>query len=108
MDWKDALKSMAGSLPEGDEPATELTETPAASPKRSDRLTVSIERKGRGGKTATIIAGFTCDDDELRAIASRLKNRLATGGSARGGEILIQGDRQLQVKEFLREEGYKC
>lgn len=108
MDWKDALKNMAGSLPEGDAPAAEAAEVAPASPKRCDRLSVSIERKGRGGKTATIIAGFTCSDDELRAIASRLKNRLATGGSARGGEILIQGDRQLQVKEFLREEGYKC
>ena len=108
MDWKDALKSMAGSLPEGDEPVAELAGETPAPPKRTDRLSVSIERKGRGGKTATIIAGFTCSDDELRAIASRLKNRLATGGSARGGEILIQGDRQLQVKEFLREEGYKC
>ena len=108
MDWKDTLKSMAGSLPEGDEPIAEPEKETPAPAKRTDRLSVSIERKGRGGKTATIIAGFTCSDDELRAIASRLKNRLATGGSARGGEILIQGDRQLQVKEFLREEGYKC
>lgn len=107
MDWKDALKNMAESLPEGDD--IEPAEVDAPRPKAAtDRLTVTVERKGRGGKTATIISGFTCSDDELRAIASRLKNRLATGGSARGGEILIQGDRMKEVKEVLKGIGYKC
>ena len=70
-------------------------------------IEVSIDRKGRKGKTATIAAGFTCDEDELKSIASQLKTKLSTGGSARGGEILIQGERAEEMKKILRDLGYK-
>lgn len=104
MDWKEALLNL--DLPEGDDtpqPApTESPQTPAA-----DQLLVELDRKGRRGKEATIISGFTIPDSEVAKIASRLKSRLATGGSSRGGEILIQGDRRNQVKAILVELGYK-
>ncbi len=109
MDWRDALKNIAPTLPEGED----VKEISSAQDDRSpacswDKLTVVMERKGRGGKTATIVAGFTCDESRLREIASLLKNRLGTGGSARGGEILIQGDRREDVKKELRALGYRC
>lgn len=63
-----------------------------------------MERKGRGGKTATIIEGFTGTDDELKALATRLKQQLGVGGSARGGEILIQGDCRQRLREILAKE----
>ena len=63
--------------------------------------------KGRKGKTATIVEGFTCPEDELLEVAARLKTRFGTGGSARGGEILIQGDVAAKVKALLTEMGYK-
>lgn len=87
-------------LPEGSD-APEEKETPAA----RTRLTISIERKGRGGKTATIIAGFT-SDEEAEATASALKKRMATGGSARGCEVLLQGERREQTRDALRAMGY--
>lgn len=108
-DWRSALSAL---IPEGGveaDPAHTPTSSPADEPSTSgsaDRLTVFFERKGRGGKQATIIAGFTCDDEELRRLASVIKQRLATGGSARGGEILIQGDRRKEVVEILRSLGY--
>lgn len=70
-------------------------------------LLITYERKGRGGKQATIISGFECDDERLRDIASTLKQRLATGGSARGGEILVQGDRRADAAALLRSMGFK-
>lgn len=104
MDWKDALLNL--NLPEGDDtpqPAPdESTHVPAA-----DQLLVELDRKGRHGKEATIISGFTIPGPEVAKIASQLKSRLATGGSSRGGEILIQGDRRDQVKAILVELGYK-
>ena len=53
------------------------------------KLRVSIERKGRGGKTATIVKGFVGSDDDLNDLAKQLKSRCGTGGSAKDGEIII-------------------
>lgn len=106
MDWTDALKAFKDAnpdLPEGND----VPQTPADTPKHP-RLDIAYERKGRAGKPATVIVGFECDDDELRAIASELKSKLATGGSARGGEILLQGDRRNQSKQLLEKMGFKA
>lgn len=104
IDWKDKLSALQSSLPQGeDAPVREPSEPAAGSP----RLDIYFEKKGRGGKQATIITGFTCDDDELKALAATLKQKLGTGGSARGGEILIQGDRRSRLPELLAQMGYK-
>lgn len=105
MDWKDALASLSG-LPEGEEPPQEK---PAATEKPVNRgkLHVVVEKKGRGGKTATIVEGFECSDEEIDEIARHLRKSLGTGGSARGGEILIQGDRRDDVVRLLREKGFQ-
>lgn len=113
MDWKSALAGLKGTE------AIELREddcaeaTPAAAPatpasEQRGKLTVQMERKGRGGKTATIVSGFTIDDGMVANVAAQLKKRLGTGGSARGGEILIQGDRRTDVIAALRELGFKA
>lgn len=77
------------------------------SAKAPDTLHVMIDRKGRKGKTATIIDGFTCSDDEVSSVAARLKTKLGVGGSSRGGEILIQGECAERVKTLLMQMGYK-
>lgn len=108
-DWKDTLSALSG-LPAG-EPDTETTddrEKEVKGNRQRGTLHVTIEKKGRGGKTATIIEGFEIPDEEINAIARDLRKRLGTGGSARGGEILIQGDRKADVVKMLREMGYKA
>lgn len=111
MDWKDALASLSG-LPEGspdDAPQDNtVTRTKSEVPTaQKTPLHVLIEKKGRGGKTATIIEGFDISDEEIDEIARSLRKKLGTGGSARGGEILIQGDRQADVIRLLKEMGFK-
>jgi len=70
------------------------------------KLHVQMERKGHGGKTATMVLGFVGSDDALQDLAKTLKTRCGVGGSARGGEILIQGDKVAKVKEILVSLGY--
>lgn len=94
-----------GSLPEGTEPDTAAAAD--AGPRQSGKLVVSMEKKGRGGKTATIVSGFTLPAEVVSEVAATLKSKLGTGGSARGGEILIQGDRREDVKRLLKLMGYK-
>lgn len=107
-DWKDALAALGG-LPAGEpEAAAAADDSDDTRKKQKGTLHVVIEKKGRGGKTATIIEGFEISDDEIDDIARDLRKRLGTGGSARGGEILIQGDRKADVVKLLREMGFKA
>ena len=76
-------------------------------PRQTDALHILIDRKGRKGKTATIIEGFTLPDDAVEAIASELKRKIGTGGSSRGGEILLQGDWKEKAAAILKEKGFK-
>lgn len=106
-DWRDALASLAGTLPD-DGPSTPAPE-PEPAPAAIGRLHIAYERKGRGGKEATIIYGFECDDATLASLASRMKRDLATGGSCRDGEILLQGDRREAARQWLsRNLGVKA
>lgn len=99
------LRFMAANpdLPAGEEADEQLQapEKPA-----SQTLHVLMERKGRAGKVATIIEGFRLTDEEVAEIASQLKKRLGIGGSSRGGEILLQGDRRREAAEILRAMGH--
>ncbi len=104
-DWRDSLRSLLGDTPAVEEPATEPIE---ARPTQTGRLDIIVERKGRGGKVATIVTGFTLDDEDVAEVAASLKRKLGTGGSARGGEILIQGDRARNVLDTLTAMGYKA
>ncbi len=105
MDWKDLLASKVEDGTVEREEFNEKDTTPCD--KRQDTLHVVVDKKGRKGKVATIIEGFTCDDAEVSDIAARLKSKLGVGGSSRGGEILIQGECMERVKTLLMQMGYK-
>lgn len=68
---------------------------------------VRRETKGRGGKTVTTISGLVLPEDELKALAKRIKARCGCGGSVVDGVIEIQGDRAEMLCEWLAAEGYK-
>lgn len=107
MDWKDALSAISG-LPEGPDAESPAENDTAVSGRvKSPALHITVEKKGRGGKTATIVDGFDCSDEEVESVARDIRKRLGAGGSSRGGEILIQGDRREDVGRLLRDLGFK-
>lgn len=70
------------------------------------KLRVGIERKGRGGKTATVVKGFVGTEADLNDLARTMKGRLGVGGSAKDGEIVIQGELKEKAVTLLRGLGY--
>ena len=75
--------------------------------KTDDVLRIKRETKGRKGKTVTTISGFGKDEGDLKNLASQLKNICGTGGSAKDGIIIIQGDYREAVKIELEKQGFK-
>ena len=104
--WKERLGTVYSTDPEFNYKFVdpEATETPEPS---KQLLKVSIDRKLRKGKTVTLIQNFAGKTDDLEALAKLLKTKCGVGGSAKDGEIVIQGDFKLKVKEILEKEGYK-
>lgn len=76
-------------------------------PPEQQRLRVSIDRHHRGGKIVTLVTGFIGTDDDLQALGKMLKGKCGVGGSAKDGEIIIQGDQQDKVRSALTAAGYK-
>ena len=68
-------------------------------------LKVCID-KHRAGKIAIIIKGFVGTADDLKALGKVLKAKCGVGGSAKNGEIIIQGDLRDKVMDILAKEGY--
>lgn len=75
-------------------------------PEKQD-MRVWLDRKSRAGKQVTLVRGFVGSDDDLKALASMLKSKCGVGGSAKEGEIIIQGDFRDRVIEILIKAGYK-
>ena len=74
--------------------------------KYDGKIRIQREKKGRKGKTVTIVSGFQLDADELKALAAQLKRRCGTGGSVKGGVIVIQGDHRVAIQAELKKRGF--
>jgi len=73
----------------------------------SQKLRVMLERKGRGGKDVTIVHNFIGSQDDKEELTKKLKTTCGTGGSAKDGEIVIQGDQRDKVVKYLLDKGFK-
>ncbi|MCQ2287611.1 MAG: translation initiation factor [Muribaculaceae bacterium] len=111
LDWKDKLGA-AFDLPVNstdDAPeAAQQDKGDALAQQGKNMIDIVLEKKGRGGKKATILCNLNIDDDQLKELAGDLKRHCGVGGSARGGEILIQGDARDKVLSFLKSKGFKA
>lgn len=75
---------------------------------RRQRLYVGIDRKNRGGKQVTLVSGFVGSETDLKELSKTLKVKCGVGGSAKDGEITIQGDLRAKVTELLVGMGYNA
>jgi translation initiation factor 1 len=76
-------------------------------PPNQQILKVWLEKNHRGGKTACVIRDFVGTYDDLNTLATKIKQKCGTGGSAKDGEIIIQGDHRDKIVLFLQQSGYQ-
>lgn len=106
-DWKKKLNSATVYSTNPDFKFESDEEEIDTLPNHQQLLTISIDRKQRKGKTVTLIKGFVGKNEDLESLAKLLKTKCGVGGSAKDGEIVIQGDFKLKIKDILEKEQYK-
>jgi translation initiation factor 1 len=85
------------------EETTAVTETLAP---EKQLLKVKLETKHRAGKAVTLVLGFTGKPEDMEVLGKALRNYCGTGGAAKNGEIIVQGDQRTKVLQYLYKLGY--
>lgn len=104
-DWKDRLNIVYSTNPDFHYQTTDTPPVETPSPAQQ-HLRVSIDRKHRAGKVVTLVTGFVGNDDDLKSLGRLLKSKCGVGGSAKDGEIILQGDFKQKVTQLLQQAGY--
>jgi len=104
-DWRDRLGVMYSTNPDF-QYNTEEEEEEETLPKEKQLLRISLDKRNRGGKMVTLITGFRGTADDLTELGKFLKVKCGVGGSAKEGEIIVQGDLRQKVLDILQKEGY--
>ncbi len=95
---KDASAAVPGRGPAGG--------PPRGHDGRGQAVRLRLDRKGRKGKTVTLVTGLHHNPDTMKEIAHALKERCGTGGTVKGGNIELQGDQRARAREELQKMNY--
>ncbi len=106
-DWKKRLGVVYSTNPDF-KYEVEAEETAETLEPSRQKLIVSLDRRNRGGKQVTLVSGFIGKAEDLAELGRTLKVKCGVGGSAKDGEITIQGDFRDRVTALLQEMGYKA
>jgi translation initiation factor 1 len=71
------------------------------------QLKVKLDTRRRAGKVVTLVEGFIGTPSDLEDLGKKLKSFCGSGGSAKDGEIIVQGDHRDKVVKWLLDKGYK-
>ncbi|MBR4964406.1 MAG: translation initiation factor [Alistipes sp.] len=105
-DWKDRLGVVFSTNPDFAYTSSGEEEPTTLEPQKQN-LKIWLDRL-KGGRVATVVRGFVGSADDLAELGKELKKSCGVGGTAKDGEIIIQGDHRDRVMELLQKGGYKC
>jgi predicted translation initiation factor SUI1 len=100
------LNQLLAELMGGGAAYVPLPPTPPAKAKSLGTVKVSRETAGRRGKGVTVVSDLNLSEDALKELATRLKTKCGSGGTAKDGRIEIQGDHRDTVSAELQKIGY--
>ncbi len=106
-DWKKRLGVVYSTNPDFEYSAGEDDGVRTLEPAKQN-LRVALERKGRAGKQVTLVSGFVGTEEDLSELARTLKVKCGVGGTAKDGEICMQGDVRDKLVALLGKLGYKA
>ena len=76
-------------------------------PPHEQTIYLHREKKGRGGKTVTLVKNLVLSEKDMKDLAKKLKRACGTGGTIKEGWIEIQGDQRQQIADVLRKQGFE-
>ena len=106
-DWKKRLGVVYSTDPDFKYEEEKAVEPETLQPSLQ-RLVVSLDKQNRGGKQVTLVSGFRGKEEDLADLGRTLKIKCGVGGSAKNGEITIQGDFRDKVTDLLTKMGYRA
>ncbi len=106
-DWKKRLGVVYSTDPDFKYTTAAIEEEPTREPSKQ-RLVVTIDRRQRAGKQVTLVKGFVGTAADLAALGKTLKVKCGVGGTAKDGEITVQGDLRDKVTAILQSLGYNA